>query len=356
MNDDLIALGLRARVPRQSAAQPRELLDQLLELLRDVIATSDLTNAGALAEQIDQCRVLAARASGTAAIERSVMECLAACRHALAGFEKQRIDHRQEIKTLVGMIREALAIVAGDSQSFGTSLVSSMDRFEALVRIDDLPQLKRALVHEVGALRTLAAERQKNWEHTSARFHARIELLERQLSESQREAALDPLTQVANRGAFDRTCAEWITSGKRQFALALLDIDRFKAINDTLGHPVGDRAIVVVATTLKDSVRAGQDMVARFGGDEFAVLMSEATLQQASHRLRMVAAALAEVSLGPQHAPKVTFSCGIVELSAGDTPASLVERADAALYEAKHLGRNRIVTKEKPTLRDLMRH
>jgi diguanylate cyclase len=357
MNDDLIALGLRARGTRQTAALPRDLLDQLLELLRDVVATSDLIDAAALAERIERCRTLATRAPGTATVEASVLECLAVCRQALSAFEKQRVGHREEIATLVGMIREALAIVAGDSQSFGKSLVSSMDRFEALVRIDDLPKLKMALVKEVGSLRSLAAERQKNWEQTSARFHARIELLERQLSESQREAALDPLTQVANRGAFDRACNEWITSGKRQFALALLDIDHFKSINDTLGHPIGDRAITLVAKTLKESVRSSQDVVARFGGDEFAVLMAEATLQQAAHRLRMVATGLAAVSLGPEEAPmKITLSCGIVELSAGDTPASLVERADAALYEAKRLGRNRVVTKEKPTLRDLMRH
>jgi diguanylate cyclase (GGDEF)-like protein len=135
----------------------------------------------------------------------------------------------------------------------------------------------------------------------------------------------------------------------------MLDIDRFKQLNDTLGHPAGDQAIVTVAETLTDSFRAGHDLVVRYGGDEFAVLMLGMSLPQAEGRLRNVASRIAAVSFGPDDAPlQITVSSGAVELSAGDTRASLVERADQALYEAKRLGRNRVVAKAKPTLRDLM--
>jgi diguanylate cyclase (GGDEF)-like protein len=120
---------------------------------------------------------------------------------------------------------------------------------------------------------------------------------------------------------------------------------------------VGDRALVAVAQALKNSVRAGADVVARIGGDEFAVLVADLNLRQAESRLRMLSASLAAVKFEtPKDAPlKLTLSIGVAECSAGDTPQSLMERADAAVYEAKRLGKNRVVTKTKPTLRDLLK-
>jgi diguanylate cyclase (GGDEF)-like protein len=135
-------------------------------------------------------------------------------------------------------------------------------------------------------------------------------------------------------------------------------VDNFKRINDVHGHGLGDRALTVVAQTLKNSVRQDRDLVARIGGDEFAMLISELPLPQAESRLRILSSSLANVHVETTNgAPlTLTLSCGLAELSAGDTVEALMERADRALYEAKSLGKNRVVTKVKPTLRDLRKH
>jgi diguanylate cyclase len=268
------------------------------------------------------------------------------------------VDQKKEIASLVDMVREALAIVSGDGHSFSRHLGHSMERFEALAQIDDVQQLKAELVREVGALREIAAVRHKTFEATCSTFGRKVEKLERQLTITKEEAALDGLTRILNRGAFDRSCLEWLKTESRQFVLGMLDVDDFKSINDTHGHPVGDRALLAVAQSLKSSVREGSDVVARIGGDEFAVLIADLTLPQAEGRLRMLGSSLAAVQFEtPGGAPlKITLSCGVAEHSAGDTIESLMERADKALYEAKRLGKNCIVSKVKPTLRDQRKH
>ena len=122
--------------------------------------------------------------------------------------------------------------------------------------------------------------------------------------------------------------------------MVMLDIDCFKTVNDQHGHGAGDRALISVAQTLTSTVRQGADVVARIGGDEFAMLISDLTLGQAENRLRVLVSRIAAASFEtPTGAPfHLTLSGGIAEFSAGDTIESLMERADSALYDAKHLG------------------
>ena len=99
-------------------------------------------------------------------------------------------------------------------------------------------------------------------------------------------------------------------------------------------------------------------MVARIGGDEFALLLADLSMAQAESRLRMVGASLASANIETASGARLTLtlSCGLAEHSAGDTVESLMERADRALYEAKNLGKNRVVGNVKPTLRELRKH
>lgn len=371
--DDLIALGLRtfratpAPAPASAVAVPapapvldpfRSAVERLLALLRDFVAVVELADDGHLHERIEECRKAVVGATDVATLNRSVDLVNDTCRQVLAKIDRQRSEQKKEIASLVDMVREALAIVSGDGQAFTKDLGHSMDRFESLVRIDDVRQLKTQLVREISSLRSMAAERQKGFETTCEKFSHKIEMLERQLTLTKEEASLDGLTRVLNRGSFDRICQEWIANDHYQFVLGIVDVDDFKAINDTHGHGIGDRALVAVAQALKSSVRADSDVVARLGGDEFAVLLSDLNLRQAENRLRMVSAGLASVKFEtPTNAPlKVTLSCGVAEFSAGDTVNSIMERADAALYEAKHLGKSRVIGKVKPTLRELLQH
>src|SRR6185437_12539797 len=157
------------------------------------------------------------------------------------------------------------------------------------------------------------------------------------------EARVDGLTRLANRRAFDdefsRRFAEYERAGV-EFCLLLLDIDHFKLFNDRFGHGAGDLVLQQVARRLSSTMRE-MDVVARHGGEEFAVLIVAATLAEG-----FCAAERARVAIGQQpyqyegHELHVTVSVGLAEVFEDDTPNTLFNRADAALYAAKQNGRN----------------
>jgi len=362
LREDLIALGLHSPTKPATTAdgEIRSLapVERLLTILRDVIEVVDVPDAGSLHTCIDECRNTVSEATDFQTIQAAIDACGDACGKALSRIDRLRLEQKKEIASLLNMVQEALAIVSGDGHSFNRHLGHTMDRFEALARIDDVRELKAELVREVATLREIATERQKLFEGTLQNFNQRVQLLERQLTMTREEATLDPLTRIMNRGGFDRACRQWMTTEKLQFVLAMVDVDNFKRINDVHGHGLGDRALMAVAQTLKNSVRQDRDVVARIGGDEFAMLIADLPLPQAESRLRMLSASLASANVETAGgAPlTLTLSCGLAELSAGDTVESLMERADRALYEAKNLGKNRVVATIKPTLRELRKH
>ena len=161
---------------------------------------------------------------------------------------------------------------------------------------------------------------------------------------ARRDALTDELTAMPNRRVFDAALAGRIENMTRYgwtFGLLIVDIDHFKAINDKHGHRFGDAVLVGVSATLHGAVRAG-DLVARWGGEEFAVLVEssdEASLIDTAERLRVLVAQSEVRAEGL--AVKVQVSVGGSLAVPDDTADSLFARADAALYEAKHAGRNR---------------
>ena len=124
----------------------------------------------------------------------------------------------------------------------------------------------------------------------------------------------------------------------------MADIDHFKTINDTHGHPVGDRVLQSLVTFLRDRVRR-DDLIARWGGEEFAVLLPKASARAAFTKAKSLVDELGETDWTIDHAAKLRFtaSFGVVAWQKGDEPRTLVDRADKALYAAKHGGRNRAV-------------
>jgi diguanylate cyclase (GGDEF)-like protein/PAS domain S-box-containing protein len=155
----------------------------------------------------------------------------------------------------------------------------------------------------------------------------------------------DPMTQVANRAEFDRMLALFIEAHQETeltCSLIMSDIDHFKSINDTFGHQAGDEAIVTFATLLKSMCRSG-DLVARYGGEEFAVLCADCDNATAAARADAMRKKLAETAHVELANHTVTASFGVTELQVGDTPESMLRRADRALLQAKDQGRNQVV-------------
>jgi diguanylate cyclase len=252
------------------------------------------------------------------------------------------------------MVRETVATIAGDQASLNETLTGSAGRFERLATINDLQQIQAQLVHEVATLKRITIERREAWEKTFKDFGTRLSTLETQLDRTRREAAVDPLTNVANRRTFEQKCREWLKPNRPGFVMAMIDVDDFKKINDRYGHGVGDRVLVVVAETLVRSLRA-DDLVARLGGDEFVIMAACLTLAQAESRFgfigRAVQAACRELVPDGDTVPSI--SMGVAECSAGDTLESLQQRADEALYQAKKNGKGRLATKASAFIRDL---
>lgn len=161
-------------------------------------------------------------------------------------------------------------------------------------------------------------------------------------------ASLDPLTGIYNRrwlnGMFRRGIERALID-KAPVFLLMIDIDHFKKYNDTHGHLAGDQCLRLVATTLRDKLRPS-DLLARFGGEEFSVLLSCAGSREsmaAAERLRQAVATRQIKNRDGSPLPSVTISVGMAGLKRGDSLETLIERADKALYQAKQQGRNRVV-------------
>jgi diguanylate cyclase len=164
-----------------------------------------------------------------------------------------------------------------------------------------------------------------------------------QIEDLRTAVRIDGLTQIGNRAYFDEKLLEMISLRKRYgdpFTLLMIDVDHFKTANDTYGHQAGDRILKGVSMKLKASLR-GSDFLARFGGDEFAVILFKSDIASATE----VAWKLSK-EVGASHfilddvSLSVTLSIGVAAASGDDTSESLLKRADAALYRTKTGGRN----------------
>jgi diguanylate cyclase (GGDEF)-like protein/PAS domain S-box-containing protein len=159
------------------------------------------------------------------------------------------------------------------------------------------------------------------------------------------QVAKDPMTQVANRAEFDRMLNNFVAAHQESnlpCSLIMCDLDHFKSINDTHGHQAGDTAIITFASLLKTTCRSG-DLVARYGGEEFAILCADCTNAAAARKAEGIRKSLSEVKhecLGHQ---SFTASFGVTELQTGDTPATMLRRADRALLKSKDQCRNLVV-------------
>jgi len=185
------------------------------------------------------------------------------------------------------------------------------------------------------------------------RMRTRIAELERETSDlhsrldSEKQGArIDPLTGIANRKSFEERFAQEIAQKPRADLAAVMllwDLDNFKIINDSYGHRAGDRVLQSVAACLMAAVR-GNDFVARIGGEEFVTLLSGTKLAQAMLIANQVRSAVEALRFHFRGTPvRVTVSCGVTELLDTDAAEAAFDRADSALYRAKHNGKNACV-------------
>ncbi|HEX7833697.1 MAG TPA: diguanylate cyclase, partial [Thermoanaerobaculia bacterium] len=215
-----------------------------------------------------------------------------------------------------------------------------------------------ALIAAIVKLRTRALRRQadrlrEQVEERTRELGRTVDLLETANAHLERLSLLDELTGIPNRRYFDRALAQaWdeATRTQQPLSLILLDLDHFKSLNDQRGHPAGDASLVQVARQLArkirrsgDMVTRGGDVVARIGGEEFAILLTDTDADGARIIAETLRGAVEELVIAFESAMlRVTVSCGVASITppASQSPDLLVRRADRALYAAKAAGRN----------------
>lgn len=177
---------------------------------------------------------------------------------------------------------------------------------------------------------------EREWYEQQLRLHQQE--LERQNADLTELTRTDPLTGLHNRRAFSLALEEMAATGQR-YSVAVCDIDDFKAINDVHGHAEGDRVLQTVAGALRDQL-AARGRVARMGGEEFVLLFPGSDVAEATLQCEYLREMIANLPAGLP----VTVSIGIAGGGPGSTPEDVLARADAAMYEAKRRGRNRVVS------------
>lgn len=293
-------------------------------------------------------------------IRRTGGACLATCRDF---FERSRDllgEREDEFSSVIDVLREALAALAGDAANFNSRLLGSSQRFRQLAEVDDIRELRKQLKQEVGVLQRVVEERQQRDAAYVAKLSRQVEALEARVIRTTAEALLDALTGIPNRRAFDRTIDQWTTVGTtspRRFVLGMADLDDFKRLNDQHGHLIGDRVLICAAHSLKRAIRS-TDLLARYGGEEFVLLMDDVSIEDAQRRVGEAVAQAATLtyryeSEGRPVTVGFTFSCGLTDFVPGDRVDDLLERVGRALSEAKSGGKNQVVVWRNSFLRGL---
>jgi diguanylate cyclase len=221
----------------------------------------------------------------------------------------------------------------------------------------DLPTLRQQLHTRLEAIsshltdfRSREDTRVRQYRERVQNMRTRISVLEREsrslqesLREEQRLAMIDALTGIPNRAAYDDRIEQEFKRWKRferPVSILAWDIDRFKAINDAYGHKAGDKVLRVIGQHLARHVR-DTDFVARYGGEEFVMLLVGTAAEEARVVADKIRMEIAQLGFHfHDHPVAVTASCGITAFAGADSPDTIFDRADRALYKAKEAGRN----------------
>ena len=260
-------------------------------------------------------------------------------------------DREKEFRDIIELLTKALANVNAENEDFNLKVYEQSEKLEEIIRLDDIRKIKSALQQEVDNIRLAIKEKESSDKGRVEILSQQVESLSVELAKAREESMRDGLTDAYNRKAFDRQMKNLVQRNsvmQAPFALMLIDIDDFKQINDTHGHPLGDRVLVSLVHKCREYIRA-EDFPARYGGEEFAVILPGASLKNALKKARHICKAIADTSYrvesdGEEIELAITISVGVSAYRAGDTEIGVIERADKALYAAKHAGKNRVVS------------
>ncbi len=301
-----------------------------------------------------QAQVLQARlAEGlNARSVRAATVILAETRERHARVRSEREQARNALKQLINRMLGEIGELGEHTGRFHDNVSRHVQAIEAADSIEGLAGVVRELVDDSRSVQQLVQQAQSrlHGEHERARqLEEQVRALEGELRRLSDEVSTDALTRVANRRgltqAFETEAARRERDGAAApLAVGLIDIDNFKKLNDSLGHAAGDKALQSLAAEVRQRLRP-VDHLARFGGEEFVVLLPATALDEAQQTLTRLQRALsAALFMHDEREVFVTFSAGVTEWRPGETLEAALGRADEGLYEAKRSGKNRTCT------------
>ena len=245
---------------------------------------------------------------------------------------------QQTLLTVFGELNE----LSGQTQEYESTALKSVGKLSEDMSIKDIRNILDEVIVATKEIRKSGAETQQRLKKTTKT----LQVLQKEFAQTKNELLVDFLTGVLNRKGFDESLAKSVSEATGHSCLLIIDIDHFKKFNDKHGHIVGDEVLKFVAKNIRKVVR-GNDLVARIGGEEFAVILPKTPLLGAVTVADSVRASIARLKLErkgkTEKLETITVSIGAAQYRPGESLKDFVNRADQALYSAKNAGRNRVI-------------
>ncbi len=261
--------------------------------------------------------------------------------------KKYLIDRENEFKDIIDILSKAMVTLDTENQEYNQKILTQSEKIVEITHLDDIKKLKIALILEIEQIRETVKEKQSHDNTKLEILSNQVSNLSMELEKARTESLTDGLTGIYNRKACDSRISGLVEKNlvsKAPFSLLMLDIDDFKKVNDVYGHHTGDRVILAIINKCRQSIR-GEDFFARYGGDEFVIILPGASLKNALKRAQHICQSIASTryyldDVAGSPTLSVTVSIGVCSIEKADTVSAVTQRADKALYAAKQNGKN----------------
>jgi len=269
-------------------------------------------------------------------------------RQAAAGLVQELLHlHRSREKVLGNLLEDISSVVyqgAKDNEESRSELQGSIKAIAEATELDNMKDMVDMIRGQVREMHESVEKQRERDRERAAALDQELGQMRGQLQQAEQDLQMDALTGVCSRRWLDEYLGAKLPADEDDvLCLIMVDIDHFKSVNDTHGHDVGDEVLKILGRCLNEVVMRKSDYVARFGGEEFAVLLDASNLQggvAVAERIRKAVEALS-IPVG-KTTLRITASFGVAAATYGESAKDLFQRADGALYVAKRNGRNRV--------------
>ena len=346
--DRLKKLSYRAQYVAEDQAELKTALLHLVHLIIDNISELVVDDQW-LAGQISVVRELVSQPLNLRQlddVERRMKDVII----KQSSLKKSLNDAKDRLKVMLATFVDRLGDFSETTSGYHDKIEKCAERISKANDITELSDVLDEVMRETRTVQINAARSRDELSIMRTRVHeaeGEVTRLQNELAHASDLVRHDALTGALNRKGMDEALESEVARLRRQggsLSLAMLDIDNFKKLNDSLGHAVGDAALVHLSQVARETIRP-QDTLARYGGEEFVVLLPNTPIDDAvSAMVRVQRELTRRFFLSNNDKVLITFSCGVAELQGEETPSDTLKRADEAMYLAKRAGKNRVVS------------